>query len=65
MFTIFVPMSRPRSIYVVSLIYFSFSSPFSLSLFVKSHENRPTLFFCYFLGCVLLFLDDNVDEEYE
>ena len=41
------------------------SSSFSLWLLVQSHEYKHTCSFTYFLECVLLFLDDNKDEEWE
>ena len=61
MFGIFESMSKPWSIYVVSLWpAFSFSASFSLSLIIQ-HLNRNTCF-CTFLEYLLLLLGDNVDE---
>ena len=51
-------MSRLRSIYV---IYFSFSVSFS---FLFNHIINH-LFFAHFVEYLLLFLDDNMDEENE
>ena len=65
-FSIFMVMSRPRSIYVVSMLsIFLFSASFSLSLIIKSHLNRSTFFFVYYLVHLLLDLHDNVVEESE
>ena len=44
---------------------FWFSSSFSLSLMVWSHECRHACFFAYFLEYVPLFVDDSVDVECE
>ena len=49
-------MSRLRPVYV---IYFSFSVSFS---FLFNHNH---LFFAHFVEYLLLFLDDNMDEENE
>ena len=56
MLTIFLLMSRPRSIYVLSVyvIYFSYSSSFK--------KYKISCYFAYFLEYVILFLDDNVNE---
>ena len=60
-FTIFVSMSRPRSLFMWYLCdLFLFLSSFSLWLIVKSNEYRQTCSFAYFLEYVL---DDNADEE--
>ena len=65
-FTIFVSMSRHRSIYVVSM--WSFFS-FFIFIFIMINRIIPQiqthLFVCFFLEYTLLFLDDNVDEECE
>ena len=59
-------MSRPRSIYVVFMSYLcDASSSFYLWLIVQFHEYRQTCSFAYFLGCAVVSLDDNVDEECE
>ena len=50
---------------IIYVIYFSFSSSFSLWLFVQSREYRHTCSFAYFLQYALLFLDDDVDEQCE
>ena len=44
-------------------LFMSYLSSFSLLLTVQTREYRHTCCFVYFLECVLLFLDDNVDEE--
>ena len=59
MFSIFVFMPRPRSIYVFTL---------SLILTVINHITslkQLYLFFVHFLECLLLFLDDIVDKQWE
>ena len=58
-------MSRPTSVYVVSIwsffiFIFIFITINCIISLIQTH-----LFFCLFLEYVLLFLDDNVDEEYE
>ena len=70
-FTLFVSMSRPRSIYVVSMwsifhFHLSFHLlfiSFSLWLILQFQECRHTCVFAYVLDYVLIFLDDNVDKE--
>ena len=48
----------------IDMIYFSFSSSFSLWLILLSYEHRRTCSFAYFLEHVL-FLENNADEECE
>ena len=63
---VYLYVSRPRSITChIYAIYFSFSASFSLSLIIQPHVNRHTCFFVHLLEYLLLFLDDNVDEESE
>ena len=51
-------MSRSRSIYVVPFVIFFFIAVNHLTSLKQAY-----LFFVHFLECLLLFLDDNVDEE--
>ena len=53
-FTLFVSMSRRRPVYILSVW-----SIFNLYLYFYRHTSS----FIYFLEYVLLFFDDNVDEE--
>ena len=62
-FTIFVPVSRPRYIYSISMSSVSFSSSFSLWLWL--YEYRHICFFAYFLEYVPLFLENNMDKDCE
>ena len=66
-FSIFGSMSKPRSIYTVSLwSTFSFSASFSLPLIIQLHSNKQTCFLLILLifAHLLIILDDNdVDEE--
>ena len=71
MFSIFVPMSWPRSIYVVSYclsylydLFFIFSLIFIVINHMTSFK-QTYLFFGHFSECVLLFLDHNMVEESE
>ena len=60
-FTKFVPKSRPGAMYVVSWwSIFHFYLHFHYDL---SYKYRCICSFAYFLEYVLLFLDDNVDEQ--
>ena len=50
----------------IDVICFSFSASFSFSLIIQPHLNRCTfLFFVRYLEYLLLFLDENIDEESE
>ena len=62
-FSIFVSMSRPMSIYIVYFIYFHFLPHFIVTDRVTSLK-QTHLFFVIFLE-YLLFLDYDVDEESE
>ena len=57
-------MSRPRSIYVVSILFFIFSLIFIVINHITSLK-QTHLFFVHFLKYVVLFSDGNVDEESE
>ena len=48
-FTIFVSPSKPRSIYVIYMIYFSFSPPFSI------WKQTHLLFYLFLRMCLILF----------
>ena len=63
-FSIFVSMSRSRSIYAVYIydLFFIFSLIFIVINHITSFK-QTHLFFVHFLECLLLLLDDNVDEE--
>ena len=55
-------MSRPRSIYVVSIDLFFILSLIFIVINHKTSSKQTHLFVVHFLE-YLLFLDDNVDEE--
>ena len=61
-------MSKPRSIYVVS-VWYIFSLLASLLAFIIMNHiislKQAHVFLAHFLEYLLLFLDDNVDEESE
>ena len=65
-FTIFGPVSRPRSTYVVSMwSYFHFFAFIFIMINRTVSWIQTHLFYCLLLEYVLLFLDDDMDDECE
>ena len=56
-------MSKPRSIYAALYDLFFILSLIFIAINYVTSLKQTYLFFVHVLECLLLFLDDNVDEE--
>ena len=64
-FSLFVSMPRPRSIFIVSMWCMFQFQPHFIIVNLEISLKQTHLFFAYFLEYLILSLDDNMDEKNE